>query len=64
MLEKNDIVQMIKGTYLGKIVVNYKNRIILGWFSAGCLVGLIFGCGTSYLVYRVYKDNNGSKHTE
>jgi hypothetical protein len=55
---------MIKNTHLGKIALNYKNRLILGWFSAGCVVGLIFGYGTSYLVHRVYKDNIGSKTTE
>ena len=63
MPDKNEIVRMIKKTYLGKIVLNYKHRFIFGWFSAGCLVGITFGFGTSYLVHRVY-NNIRSKHTE
>jgi hypothetical protein len=63
MPDKNEIVRMIKKTYLGKMALNYKNRLILGWFSAGCLVGITFGFGTSYLVHRVY-NNIRSKHTE
>jgi len=62
--DKNELVRMIKNTHVGKIALNYKNRLILGWFSAGCVVGLIFGYGTSYVVHRVYKDNIGSKTTE
>ena len=63
MPDNNEIVRMIKKTYLGKMALNYKNRLILGWFSAGCLVGITFGFGTSYLVHRVY-NNIRSKHTE
>uniref|UniRef100_A0A6C0K898 Uncharacterized protein n=1 Tax=viral metagenome TaxID=1070528 RepID=A0A6C0K898_9ZZZZ len=64
MPDKNELVRMIKKTYLGKMALNYKNRLILGWFSAGCLVGLTFGYSISRIVNRVYKDNIGSKHTE